>query len=328
MGGRTSRLRHAVVLTTAVAGLACVSARTPPPTRAAAAVPPPATGMSPEPAPPSAGLLDVCNAAREQPKYRADSHEDLDSILWQQTAAEYRANTKTVYRAAALALRGLVAANHDGLPPVAVFDLDETVFDNSRFQGRLLVEARRYDSSLWDCWVGQKRALLVPGAERLFRALVEQGVRGYFITNRKCSGRGGEDCPQERETLENLNALVKDTGYVATADELLLSGEKDPVTGIPWEDEKQPRRDLVARTHAIVMLVGDDLGDFIAGVREASMATRAAELERVDERWGQSFFLLPNPSYGSWVTAVDQEAAATPSRNRPGVVKAFGYPSE
>jgi 5'-nucleotidase (lipoprotein e(P4) family) len=275
-------------------------------------------------------LLDVCKAARDSATRRAFPHEDLDSILWQQTAAEYRANTTTVYRAAAAALGGLVAANQSGKEPVVVFDLDETVLDNSRFQGRLVAEARNYDSSLWDCWIGQKQALRVPGADLLFSAMVEQRVRARFITNRKCRMRPGDaaPCPQEGETLENLNALLKDTGYIATSEELLLSAEKDPSTGASWDDEKRPRRDFVSKTHAILMLVGDDLADFLEGVRKATIATRARELEKVDDRWGTTWFLLPNPSYGSWVTAVDQEATATPPRRRHEVVEAFAYPRE
>jgi acid phosphatase len=304
-----------------MAALACHSAHRPP---GAAAEPRPQSAPSSLPK----GLLEVCQTARDNGTRRVDPHEDLYSILWQQTAAEYRANTTTVYRAAALALSGLVAANSSGKEPVVVFDLDETVLDNSRFQGRLVAEERNYDSDLWDCWVGQKQALRVPGAELLFRALVDQHVRGRFITNRKCRPRpgDGDPCPQERETLENLNALLKETGYVATPEEILLSAEKDPATGAAWAEEKQPRRDFVSKTHEIVMLVGDDLGDFLAGVRKATIATRAAELEKVDDRWGRSFFLLPNPSYGSWVTAVDQEATATPPRKRPAVVKTFDYP--
>ena len=314
MKGLARHLCTAAVSTVAVGGLACHSAHQPPRTTADAHV---QAGLR--------TLLGVCKTARENPSPRLDPHEDLDSILWQQTAAEYRANTTTVYRAAAAALKNLAAAKQ-GENPVVVFDLDETVLDNSRFQGRLLAEHRKYDPDLWDCWVAQKQALLVPGAELLFRALVEQRVRASFITNRKCLPRDGEDCPQERETLANLNALLKDTGYVATAEEVLMSAEKDPSTGAPWDDEKKARRDFVAKTHAIVMLVGDDLGDFLAGVRKATMAARAAEIEKVDDRWGKSWFLLPNPSYGSWVTAVDQDAA--PPRKRSDVVKAFAYPHE
>jgi acid phosphatase len=325
----------AVLAAAVVVAAGCAPAHRPGATTAGAQGAPPTPARPSLPASPTArqALLDVCKAARERPSPRTDPHEDLAAILWQQTAAEYRGNTTTVYRAAAGALKGLAEAARKGKPrkdPVVVFDLDETVFDNSRFQGRLLVEQRNYESPLWDCWVGQKQALRIAGAELLFRELVRQKVRGRFVTNRKCRARAGDadPCPQEAETLENLNALLADTGYVATADELLLSGEKNPKTGEVWEDEKQPRRDFISQTHAIVMLVGDDLGDFLEGVRKTTIAVRAQEWAKTNDRWGVRWFLLPNPSYGSWSTAVDQEATATPPRQRHEVVEAFPYPKE
>ena len=87
-------------------------------------------------------LLDVCGKARAQASRRADPHEDLDGILWQQTAAEYRGSATTIYRAAAEALPALERANQTGKPSVVVFYLDETVVDNRRFQGGRLHEAR------------------------------------------------------------------------------------------------------------------------------------------------------------------------------------------
>jgi acid phosphatase len=319
-----------LLLAASTAGLACHATVKPPaPATAPRPAAPPAGTV--EPGSPARALNDVCRKARDGASRRAFPHEDLDAILWLQTAAEYRATATTVYRGAASALPGLVAAARGrGADPVVVLDLDETVFDNSHFQGRLLAEARNYDSDLWDCWVGRKQAAAVPGADLLFRAMADKGVRARFITNRKCRLRAGDanPCPQEGETLENLNALLKDTGYVATADELLLSAENDPATGKPWDDEKQPRRDFVSAKHEIVMLVGDDLGDFLPGVRRATMAARAAELARVGDRWGTSWFALPNPSYGSWLTAVDQEATAERPRRRPDVIEAFPYPPD
>lgn len=317
-----------IVLAASAVSAACAARRTPTAAVSAAATAP-AVATAPAPSTARQALLGVCERAHQNPTRRTYPHADLDAILWQQTAAEYQANATTVYRAATNALKGLVDAAGAAKPPVVVFDLDETVLDNSRFQGRELAEARSYDSGLWDCWVGQKQALKVAGAELLFAKMAELNVRGRFVTNRKCRDRGdGVDCPQKAETLENLNALLAGTGYVATEGEMLLSGDLEPGTQVRWEDEKQPRRDFVAETNAIVMLVGDDLGDFLEGVRRTTIAARAAKLAAVKDRWGTSWFVLPNPSYGSWSAAVDEEAASARPRKRHEVVEAFPYPKE
>jgi acid phosphatase len=59
----------------------------------------------------------------------------------------------------------------------------------------------------------------------------------------------------------------------------------------------------VAKTHRILLLVGDDMNDFV------STATLTPEqrvtLARTHAvRWGQRWVLIPNPLYGSWERAL------------------------
>src|ERR1700740_3044577 len=73
------------------------------------------------------------------------TYENLNAVLWMQTAVEYKASAVQTYWAAQAALlRGLhdphwTAAleqqngDFDKLPPAVILDLDETVLDNSPF---------------------------------------------------------------------------------------------------------------------------------------------------------------------------------------------------
>lgn len=331
----------------AVAAGGCAAAHRPvgspaPATTAATPTPTPANPLAAATSEREGWLLQ-CEYARAHPTPRPvptgtprpspDAYEDLDAILYQQLAAEYRANATNVYRSAATALHGLVAAaraeeareapraGREPREPVVVLDLDETVFDNSLQQGRLVAEGRVYDERLWDCWVGLKKAEPVPGAKLLFREMVKERVRARFITNRKCERRYQDECPQKAETLENLNALLADTGYVATADELLLSNDSIPDGDGRWKSEKKPRRDFVEKTHVIAMLVGDDFGDFLDGVRSASTEARNTALATTMDRWGSNWFILPNPSYGSWLNVL-------PKGQHEALVKTFDYPTK
>jgi acid phosphatase len=59
----------------------------------------------------------------------------------------------------------------------------------------------------------------------------------------------------------------------------------------------------VARSYRILLLIGDDLGDFVTGAR-ARPEERVALAERYAPRWQTDWILLPNPYYGSWERAL------------------------
>jgi acid phosphatase len=242
----------------------------------------------------------ACQAGPQSPPTPAlrDTHEGLHSVLWVQTAAEYYASCATVYEQAKAALaRGLAdrtwtaASEQTGsfgrLPPAVVLDLDETVFDNSPFQGTLVRDRTIYTPAAWDAWVSRAEAGAVPGAVEFLRFARERRVAVFYISNRGHA--------QEQDTVANL---IKLGAPVDPAGQSVLSPGERP----EWASEKAPRRAFVAKTHRIVLLIGDDLGDFVAGSRD--LPEQRLQLARANARqWGTRWFLLPNPMYGSWERA-------------------------
>jgi acid phosphatase len=252
------------------------------------------------------------------------------ATLWVRNSAEFRAASEIIYRGARDALaRGLTDSSWlaepaqtgdlSALPPAVVMDIDDTVLDNSEPQARMILKETCPGefASVWDAWLAERAAPAVPGAADFIRAARamkdSQGrpVRVFFITNRECSRRAGNDasCPQQDDTLANLRALGLDAPTLA--DELMLKGERSE-----WPSEKLPRRMEVARGHRIVLNVGDDFGDFLPDVRRQDVPTREQARCAHHDRWGRQWFVVPNPMYGSWQGALgpDLEAAlaATP----------------
>ena len=80
-----------------------------------------------------------------------------------------------------------------------------------------------------------------------------------------------------------------------TTDVVLTKGERPEWKG----DNKTPRRHEVASHYRVLLLVGDNLGDFVAD-DQTTIAQRAATVDRYRERWGSQWILVPNPMYGSW----------------------------
>jgi acid phosphatase len=237
----------------------------------------------------------------------ADANENLHAVLWTQTAAEYRALALQTYAAARDVLDDAVAdptwtampeqlemGEYEDLPPAVVLDVDETVLDNAAYQARLIEDDATYDRETWSAWVAEEAAPAVPGALAFTRAADSLGVAVIYLTNR----RG----PDEAATRNNLAALGfpirDDVDAVLTRGDLTRTGEPEFDTG-----EKGPRREFVAERFRVLQLFGDNLGDFLSDV-ETTVEARDALASPYADWWGERWFMLPNPQYGSWEGAL------------------------
>lgn len=229
------------------------------------------------------------------------SFENLHATLWTATAVEYRASAVQAYRQAALMLERALADTtwtastaqaaegaYGTLPPAVVLDVDETVLDNMTYQARLIRDGEYFSGETWTSWVEEAAAVPVPGALEFTRAAAARGVSVIYLTNRDAEG--------EAATRRNLAAFgfpVEDD-----PDAVLTQGERSE-----WRpSDKEPRRRYVASGHRVLLLVGDNLGDFITTGR-AGLEERTALYEEHAGWWGTRWIMLPNPQYGSWEAA-------------------------
>lgn len=224
-----------------------------------------------------------------------DTHEQLQAVLWMQSSAEYWALAAPVYARARTALDAAIAdtswtaameqegTSFSGLPMSVVMDLDETVFDNSTFQGQLVLDRTVYTPERWGRWVDMAAAPEVPGAVDFVKYARARKVRVVFVTNRTAE--------EKPATLKNLDALL---GPGTPASDVLSTDENG------WTSDKSPRRAFVARTHRILMLVGDDLNDFVSVASAKTPSDRLALAKQHSAKWADRWLMIPNPAYGSW----------------------------
>ena len=234
--------------------------------------------------------------------------ESLHATLWMQVAPEYRAITEQVYQlaeerisapsrgSASLEQAGTDADTLARLPTAVVLDLDETVLDNTVYQARLLRDGTTYNAKTWGEWVAAAEAEDVPGARRFIAKARTLGHTVFYITNRDCTTpapTASDPCPAKTATMRNLVALGIDPA--PDPQRLLLRGERPG-----WNNSnKSLRRAFIAANYRIVALVGDDLGDFV------DPQVYASDRARLEPRFGDTWFLLPNPIYGSWTKSFD-----------------------
>jgi len=244
-------------------------------------------------------------------------NDNLNAVAWTQTAVEHDLIYREVYRNATEKLaRALKDTAWDALPkdersgsvrdlaPAVILDIDETVLDNSPYQARLVRDGKNFDEFSWAQWCREKAARALPGALEFTRYAAAHGVKVFYLSNR------AQDLNDA--TLDNLRSA----GFPLAADETVFLG-----LGTINKDceqvgtEKGCRRRLVAQTHRVLMQFGDQVGDFVDVLANTPDGRRAAVepyLDWVGERW----FVLPNPTYGSWEPALFNNDWTQPERVR------------
>jgi 5'-nucleotidase (lipoprotein e(P4) family) len=242
----------------------------------------------------------------------ADAHDNMNATLWYQTSAEFKASAIQTYQTAALQLPHAIAdknwtalpqqnSAYQQLPMAIIVDIDETILDNSPTAAQGVLLNLGYEPKRWDQWVAMAAAKAVPGAVSFVNKAEAAGVKVLYISNRECEKRVGsnDSCPQKTDTLRNLKAV----GIAKIdASQIWLKSEQKG-----WSSEKESRRLLAAKDFRILMSIGDDFGDFLPDVKKnITPEQRSALVDKYQDYWGAKWFVLANPTYGSWQTILKQ----------------------
>ena len=239
-----------------------------------------------------AGCSAPVNTAPAPASRAADDR--LDAILWQVTSVEYRILAQSIYASAATHLERALAdrqwtalpaqkENFQNLPPAVIVDVDETVIDTSKFQSQLVRNQARFSPRPWSEWQARNEPQAVPGAVEFINYAESRGVTVFYVTNR--------DYTTEQSTRLNLKTIgLKLPEHIDT----VLTRNERPA----WPSDKESRRRHIGQSYRVLLLVGDDLADFISEYRTPEQ-TRMREAQKYSQ-WGTKWFMLPNPMYGSW----------------------------
>ncbi len=202
---------------------------------------------------------------------------------------EYAALCTQTYRNAWMAVKKTAGSETKNW--VVVLDVDETVLDNSKYALERAAVNSAYTKESWVNWVFRKEAVLVPGAKTFIDNVRTLGPKAHiaYITNR--------DFEQEQPTIENLQkyGLFKEGDFMLTRksrEDTKVDRRRCLETGSGRCEGKGPM--------IILALLGDNVRDFIP--MQGSENARQYRDSRLAEdlNWGQKYFVLPNPTYGSW----------------------------
>jgi acid phosphatase len=163
-----------------------------------------------------------------------------------------------------------------------MLDLDETVFDNTRYEARIILEYGKYTSQTFRQWCEEGAASAVPGATEFLRYAARRNVAIIYFSARSEKLRA---C-----TLRNLEHLGLPVGDDASTLLLRRSGGK-----------AEHRREIAMR-YRVLLVLGDNLDDFLEGSK-APADERRRKAQRYADYWGSKWIILPNAMYGHWEAA-------------------------
>ena len=223
--------------------------------------------------------------------------QNIMSVLFQQTAAERLAGSLQTFRSAKQALDNALAdpswsalpgQDIQGKKPAIIVDVDETVLDNTAYEARMILDGTKYPEG-WVGWGKEAAATEVHGAKNFLNYAASKGVTIFYVTNRVVE--------LKEATKKNLTKLGIPLNQIKET--VLMRGENN------WDSDKGPRRALVGNEYRVLLMAGDNLGDFVdAKDNNLSPRNRKNIVEDYADYWGVKWFMLQNIAYGDWEGAL------------------------
>lgn len=225
-------------------------------------------------------------------------------------------------------------------PLAIVLDVDETVIDNCGVEAWCVRNGLLYTPEIWSAWCKYQGDVPeackeVPGAVAFLKHCLDVGITPIYLTNRSESER--------EDTLHALQNLGLDNGNLNEC--LILRGKKERQHTIELltsmrecedsclaqsllnnQNDKAGRRVEVQTRYKVLGWFGDNIYDMPVRVsyslkdgREVLQA-RDEEVKEHEADLGRTFFMLPNPIYGSWL-----KKQTVPAENMAAGMDDYGF---
>ena len=136
-------------------------------------------------------------------------------------------------------------------------------------------------------WYGDLAGKRVAGSLEFIKYADSKGDKIFYVSNRNAK--------LEEATRKNLEAYGYPMG--GNVDTVLLKKERED-----WGSKKGTRRAVVAKDYRVLLLLGDNFGDFVDGYKGTEEERHKLLADNMD-RWGTQWIVLANPTYGSWESA-------------------------
>lgn len=231
------------------------------------------------------------DASLEMVSKSARCESYVNGLIYQ-NSAEVAGLQKQAYELAEYKLKEKLANfTNTGKKPALISDIDCTLISDAAFIAQAIDKQENWDNGPWDGYYDALQTTAcspLPGALEFMKKAADQGLEIFYITNR--------DNDQHDLTV----AQLKHWGFPYADDDHVLVMNKE------GDSNKTERRNKVLETHEVLMYFGDNIGDFTADFKPQMGAverTKMALDEQYAQKWGDSWIVLPNSTYGDYVSA-------------------------
>jgi 5'-nucleotidase (lipoprotein e(P4) family) len=213
--------------------------------------------------------------------------QSVMAVLWFQRSAEYRALCYQAYNLAELRVREYLAQPDKDRPAAVIFDIDETLLDNSPHEALNITDDKTFSPERWKVWSDLAIAAAIPGSLDFCHFLAQNGIQVIYVSNR-----------QGTESFATLLNLQKWNFPYADRNHLYLKSETS---------SKEFRRKVIEKQFNVILLVGDNLSDFDQVFEDRSVNFGYNTVDSLRSDIGKKFIILPNPMYGDWTRPLTGE---------------------
>lgn len=223
------------------------------------------------------------------------SSQGYDATMWYRDSAEKIALYNQAFALGLEKIKAKVKSDHlkSGKWGI-ILDIDETVLDNSEYQKRSVMSCNKYSESTMYSFMEEEISVATPGASNLTCSVQKLGGKVTLISNRN----GSFDDKILQATIANLKKA-----NICFDNVILAKNQKD--------DDKNPRFQAVTTGNydglisysklpplKVIAYFGDNIQDF-PKIKQADAIKQDPNGEFY-KKFGQEYFSLPNPTYGSW----------------------------
>jgi 5'-nucleotidase (lipoprotein e(P4) family) len=206
------------------------------------------------------------------------------SVLWYQKSAEMKALYHQSFNWAKYRIEQEINNQKKEKKSAVIVDIDETMLDNSPFEANCVKTGKGYTKERWTEWTAKTMAEALPGAVEFTCFAKSKGVEVFYISNRSV-----DEFDVTLKNLQQANFAFADSAH------LFLKSTTS---------SKKLRREVVAQNYEIILLLGDNLGDFSDIFEDRTDNYGFGTVEEQQDLFGKKFIILPNPMYGAWEESV------------------------